>query len=831
MPFEPPKKLTPMMLQYLEIKQKHQDCILFYRLGDFYEMFFEDAVTASSILKITLTSRSRKDEEKIPMCGIPFHSADRYIEKLLEAGKKIAICEQVSDPNLSKGIVERKVVQIITPALTLHSTKQEEQNHLASISVEKKEKQDSFVLSYLDLATGQLRSTHLSSEENLRDELSRISAKELLWPKRFQENPTLRVIQKLYPNLLINFLPETAYRPQGIFSDHLVQKIKPELWPAVHALFYYLKTAHFENVLHFQNVEVYETKNCMHLDATTLRNLEILKTNYDGKFEGSLLWLLDQTKTSMGHRKLRQWVLYPLIQVQDILDRQNVIESLTQSPTLLEDIRKALSEVSDLERILSRLTLASANARDLLALGASLKKVPELNVFFEKLTGHYFKTRFFPFHDLTGLLDRAIQENPPLALKEGALIQKGYDAQLDELIHLCENGKSALLNLEAQERQKTGISSLKVRYNQVFGYYIEVTNVHLKSVPSHYIRKQTLVNAERFITEELKEFETRILSATEKRKKLEYEIFENIRSQILEKLAPLLSLASKLSELDAFCALSKVALAYRYTKPDVSYRYYFDLQEARHPVIERTLKERFIPNDIHLDENHFLMVITGPNMAGKSTVMRELALISLLAQIGSFVPASKAELGIVDRIFTRVGAHDNLSQGESTFMVEMKETAHILKHATSQSLIILDEIGRGTSTFDGVSIAWAVANYIQSQIKAKTLFATHYHELTFLEKELKGVTNFHIAVQEVGQEIVFLRKLLPGTIQRSYGVEVARLAGLPQSVITSAKTMLKNLEHKSLKHMHPGQKGVRPPSTYEEKALHNQNLLFEFKGV
>ena len=772
--------VTPMMKQYLEVKSAYKDCILFFRLGDFYEMFFEDAHEASAILKITLTSRSRDHDVKIPMCGIPFHSAEGYIQKLLDVGKKIAICEQVSDPikwpALSKGIFERKVVRVMTPSLTLNSVSLESR-YLAAVGIQKGEREDTYTLSYVDIATGELKATHLTSEHALRDELARVSPKELLWPLSFKDATLLQIIQKIFPFLLVNFI-EDSY-----FKEHPTQ-----------ALFYYLKKCHYDSLDHIQKVVTYDLQKTMRLDSATIRNLELLKTSFEGQDTGSLLWLLDQTQTSMGRRLLKQWLLYPLLEVDDIKKRHCAVAELLKEASTRQALRESLKEILDLERIMGRLTLALANARDVVALKNAFSLIPKINSLVSSLAPDIFLGSLPTFEELSSLLSRALVEDPPSSLREGGMIRQGYHAELDELIDLCRNGKATLAQLEARERARTGISSLKVRYNQVFGYYIEITKANLDSIPSDYIRKQTLVNAERFITPELKDYENKILTAEERRKKLELELFEDLRVRILKEISSILYVAHRLATLDVLCSLAEVASRNHYVCPDISKEFQIEIWEGRHPVIEKILQERFVPNDICLNGEQKVLIITGPNMAGKSTVMRQVALIVLLAQIGSFVPAKKARMGVVDRIFTRVGAHDNLSQGESTFMVEMKETARILDSATSQSLILLDEIGRGTSTFDGLSIAWAVAAHIHDKIEAKTLFATHYHELTFLAQEKPTVKNFHISVKEVDGEVIFMRKLLPGGIRRSYGVQVARLAGLPEEVVSQAKEVLLKLE-------------------------------------
>ena len=785
-----------MIRQYLEIKQAHQDCILFFRLGDFYEMFFEDAKTASAILNIALTSRGKTEGKKVPMCGIPFHSAQGYVQKLLDAGKKIAICEQVSDPALSKGIVERKVVRLITPALRPDDLKSKHHSYLASVALQK---DAIYGLAYLDLATGQFRATVLKDQQKFLDELWRIAPKELLWPADAKEQRIVRILKTIFPALLINFVgraepaAEPSAKPAAEPSRDL--HLDAPLNDACQMIFHYLKRAQYISAEHIQNIDVYETVKHLQLGSVTVRNLEILETQYEHCYRGSLLWLLDQCATAMGSRLLRQWLLYPLMDVDQIKKRQAAIQPLFEKPSLRVQLQDHLKQILDIERIIGRLALGLATARDLVALRQAFDGVPQLNGLLETLG----RKALDSFDDLRRLLTQAIVEDPPLSVKSGGMIRQGYDAGLDELIHLCRDGKTYLANLEKQERARTGIGSLKVRYNQVFGYYIEVTNVHLNRVPETYIRKQTLANAERFITPELKTFEYKILSAEEKRHALEYEIFENLRKKALEQISLILKFSRQLAVLDVFCALAQVSSDNHYVLPQFTADGSLRIIEGRHPVIEALSQERFVPNDMYMDNTRDqLLILTGPNMAGKSTIMRQTALIVLLAQIGCFVPAKEAAVPIVDHIFTRVGAQDNLSQGDSTFMVEMRETAFILRSATPKSLILLDEIGRGTATFDGMSIAWAVATYIHDRIGAKTLFATHYHELTYLAEEKERVKNFHVAVRKINDEIVFLRKLLPGGMQRSYGIEVARLAGVPEVVISDAQGLLTRLEKEQI---------------------------------
>jgi DNA mismatch repair protein MutS len=808
-------KLTPMVRQYLEIKEAHQDCILFFRLGDFYEMFFDDAKEASSILSITLTARNRGDELKIPMCGIPYHSAEGYIQKLLDAGKKIAICEQIGDPLQTKGIVERRVVQIITPALRPNDFRQTSATYLASVAIGRRDDQQlQFELAYLDISTGECRTVELRSEHELLDELARVAPKELLWPKGFRDHRLCVALQKLFPKLLVNFVNSSEplsrqgeeILPGARLSYAAAREGNVSPPPnstsvltksAMDSLFSYLKRAQYTSLGHIQKVERYEIQKTMRLDAPTIRNLELFETQYERTAYGSLFWLLDRTSTAMGRRLLRQWLLYPLLNVEEISIRQRQVSQFFEKQALRESIQKKLKELLDLERIIGRLTLGFSNARDLLALRNAFQMIPELNYLFQS-EGVHFSIRAFSdlrAQALSDLLSRAIVDDPPLSLKEGGMIREGFNKELDELILVLRDTKTYLANLERRERERTAIQSLKVRFNQVFGYYIEITKANLSSVPADYIRKQTLVNCERFITPELKEFEEKILTAETRRFELEYQLFEEIRAAVVESAVSLLKGVHELAEIDVYCSLAEVAAEQNYVCPQLTDNFDIEIKEGRHPVIEKLLSERFVPNDIHLDnEKNLILIITGPNMAGKSTVMRQTALIVLLSQIGSFVPASLAKIGLVDRIFTRVGAQDHLSKGESTFMVEMRETAEILKFATERSLILLDEIGRGTSTFDGMSIAWSVAAYIHDTLKAKTLFATHYHELVALASEKPKVANFHAAVTQIGEEVVFIRKLKPGGMGRSYGIHVARLAGLPTAVVEGSKVILRRLE-------------------------------------
>lgn len=800
---------TPMMRQYLEIKSQYPDAILFFRLGDFYEMFLDDAVTASRVLDITLTSRNKNSDEEVPLCGIPYHSAQPYIAKLVSQGHKVAVCEQVEDPKAVKGIVRREVVRVVTPGMVLESDMltPDENNYLLVVAVEN----DRFGIAVLDISTGEFRVTTGREVGDVGREIASISPKEIL----FCEAHSDFLRQQLAPQLqdrMVSDLPDWTFD-----NDDAEQRLKrffcaesldvfgcqglPEAISAAGATLYYVEETQKAAVDHVRTLKTYHVSDYMVLDDSTRRNLELTGTLIDGKRAGSLLGALDRTVTAMGGRKLRQWINQPLLDCQSIVLRHQLVSELVDTPLLRDELRDCLNGVYDLERLSARISMASANAKDLIALRHSLEQLPIVLHHSAGLTsalGQQILAEIDPLDDVLAVISEAIADNPPFVLREGGLIRDGFNAELDELRLISREGKGWIARLEKTERERTAISTLKVRFNKVFGYFIEVPRTQVAKIPECYERKQTLANSERYFTPELKEYEDKVLGAEERLTSLEYDLFQQIRQQVALQGARIQATADALARLDVLLCFAVVAHERNYIQPMMDEGTLLKIEEGRHPVIESmNLGERFIPNDVQLDtQSDQLLIITGPNMAGKSTYMRQVALITLMAQIGSLIPATSAHIGVVDRIFTRVGASDNLARGQSTFMVEMSETAHILNHATSRSLIILDEIGRGTSTFDGVSIAWAVAEYLHDNkdVAAKTLFATHYHELTDLALTREGIENFNIAVREWNDQIVFLRKIVPGGASHSYGIQVARLAGLPETVISRAKEVLSNLE-------------------------------------
>jgi len=781
-----------MMKQYLEIKRQYPDCILFFRMGDFYEMFFEDARTASRILEIALTSREKGEREKVPMCGIPYHAASPYIAKLLQHGYKVAICEQVEDPRAARGIVRREVVRVITPGMAVEEESLgDENNYLMALC----EEEGSYALGFLDLSTGDFKGCLLEGRELLESEITKNSPREALLPAEMKAMG--KYLEKLFPWMLINYLPAEYFDAQGVerFSE---ESPPPPLQRAAGAILRYVLETQKVEPAHIRPLEVYRTEQYLILDETTQRNLELFSPLRGSGRKGSLLGVLDRTVTAMGRRRLRQWLAYPLRDLVEIGRRLEAVASLKEAPLERDTLRELLEGVSDIERLNARLALGRANPRELVALKESLERVPEIR---ERLLSfgsdllQKIAQGLDPLEEVVQKIGERIVDDPPATVTEGGIIRDGYHQELDELRSISREGKGWIAKLEAEERRRTGIPSLKVGYNQVFGYYIEVTRPNLPLVPEDYVRKQTLKGAERFITPKLKEYERKVLGAEERIKALEYELFLRLREELMAYCPRIQGLARRLSELDVLISLAQVAEENRYVRPSLTEEDRIEIKEGRHPVIEQMdLPEPFVPNDALLDQQNRILIITGPNMAGKSTYIRQVALIVIMAQMGSFVPAKEAEVGLVDRIFTRVGASDNIARGESTFMVEMRETAAILQGATPRSLVILDEIGRGTSTFDGLSIAWAVAEYLHDVKGPKVLFATHYHELTELASRLPGVKNYHIAVREWKGEVVFLRQVLPGGMSRSYGIQVARLAGLPQEVIGRAKEVLSELE-------------------------------------
>ncbi len=776
-------KLTPMMAQYKEIKTQYPDAILFFRLGDFYEMFFEDAIEASGLLQLTLTARNKGDH-KAPMCGIPYHAAQNYIAKLTRQGKKVAICEQLSDPNLP-GIVKRDVVRVITPGTTLDENVLETKanNYIAAIA----EKDGRYGLASADLSTGQFQVTETETLKDFLVELERLHPVEALIEGGLGTPAITRNLERL----------------STFFFEHPASDARgPAGERAVEMLLDYLKQTQKNDLSHMREARRYSTQDFMALDESTLKNLELLSTLRENGREGSLLWVLDETITSMGGRRLRHVITHPLLRKADIEERLEAVEGFVRKPVALDDVRESLKCILDLERLLARLSLGHGNARDLLALKNSLKSVPTTQRLLADFGSALAKKIMQNLHglpDLVEILERAIVDEPPLAVREGGMIREGYNLELDEIKTISREGKGYIQSLQEREIARTGINSLKIRYNSVFGYYIEVSKANLHAVPQDYIRKQTLVNAERFITPELKEYEEKVLGAEEKIVAMEYEIFNALREKVVAEIARIQELADAVAQLDVLCSFAKVALNQGYCRPAITEDYGVMIHGGRHPVIEKiSFSGTFVPNDTTLNDEQKLLLITGPNMGGKSTYLRQTALIVLMAHLGSFVPAERAQIGLVDRIFTRVGASDNLVRGQSTFMVEMQETAHILEHATSRSLIILDEVGRGTSTYDGMSIAWAIVEFLHDRVGAKTLFATHYHELISLADKLPFARNASVAVKENADEgVVFLYKIVAGGVDRSYGIEVAKLAGLPPEVVAKAKQILVDLEEGS----------------------------------
>lgn len=800
--------LTPMMQQYQRLRASvPADTLLLFRLGDFYELFFEDAKEASGLLNLALTHRN-----SVPMCGMPYHAAQGYIAKLIQAGRRVAICDQTSDPQPGK-IVTREITQIITAGTVseLDLLKSNRPNYLGAIYF-----QDGvFGFAYAELSTGEFRVTQANDVSTLMDDLTRISPAEVLVSER---QGTQFEIEGALPYDDFAFLTEharfTLCEHFGVKSlDGFGCSDMPAAIGAAGAIIHYLKQQLRRKVDHLRSLRCDARDSYVMLDAATQVNLELVESR--GARNTSLLGALDRTVTPMGGRKLRSWVLQPLRDLVELERRQQMIADLMQESDLIGALRQSLKSIRDLERAAGRLSQASGNARDLVALKTSLQQIPELKrtlqTFLDRLafgTNHAnesaqpeslaqaVQNQLQEMPELAGKLNRALVDDPPMVLKEGGIFRDGFNADLDELRQASRDGKNWITELQEREITETGIKSLKVRFNSVFGYFIEVTKSNLANVPARYIRKQTTVGGERFITPELKEMETKILGADERARQLEYQLFQTLRDETLEELAPIQQTANGLGTLDVICALAETARLFGYFRPVLNESLKLVIRDGRHPVLDQNLaEEKFVPNDTELDgERVRLAIITGPNMAGKSTYIRQVALIVLMAQIGSFVPASSAEIGLVDRIFTRVGANDDLSRGQSTFMVEMNETANIVNNATEWSLVILDEIGRGTSTFDGLSIAWSVAEFLHDKVKARTLFATHYHELTKLAGERKGVVNFNVAVREWNEQIIFLRKIIPGGADKSYGIHVARLAGVPKEILDRAKDILSHLE-------------------------------------
>ena len=833
-------KLSPMMKQYFEIKEEHKDTILFFRLGDFYEMFFEDAKIASKELELTLTGRDCGQEERAPMCGVPYHSSESYIARLVSKGYKVAICEQVEDPNEAKGIVKRSVVRIITPGTVLENTMLDEtcNNFICNIYISG----NCAGACFCDISTGELYATHILDKQiqRIKDDLGKFMPKEILigGDVAILKNLSDFISDKLSSSVEMLEDKEFDYNDcKQLLLDHFGKENfdkfglvdKKETVSSIGALLKYLKQTQKKGLERINNIEIYTDKQFMSLDINTRRNLELVKTMMSGEKKGSLLWVLDKTKTAMGKRLIRNWIEMPLLSCTHIIKRQNAVEELNSDLILRANITENLSEVYDLGRLMTRMVYGSANGRDLRSLCSTILSIRKIKDQIKYVKSDLLKEVYKlidNLEDLEKTIDDAIVEDPPFSVKEGGIIKKGFSEEIDYLNNIMKNGKGYIASIEAREREKTKIPKLKVGYNKVFGYYIEVTNSFKDKVPESYIRKQTLSNCERYITQELKDLEGKILGAKEKVIQLEYEVFDDIRKKVANELIRIENTSKAISILDVLCSFSEVSTKNKYSRPDINLEGKIIIKDGRHPVVEKLLNGApFVPNDVVLDrEQNRVNIITGPNMAGKSTYMRQTALIVLMAQIGCFVPASYANIGIVDSIFTRVGASDDLASGQSTFMVEMSEVAHILKNATKDSFLILDEIGRGTSTFDGMSIARSVLEYVanKSKLGAKTLFATHYHELTELESLLDGVKNYNIAVKKRGDNITFLRRIIPGGADDSYGIQVAKLAGIPNIVVARAKQILEELEKSNVKTKEPVKSKIKD---VEEKINENQISL------
>lgn len=803
------EKLTPMMQQYVETKNEYKDCILFYRLGDFYEMFFEDAITCSRELEITLTGKNCGLEERAPMCGIPFHAVEGYLSKLISKGYKVAICEQVEDPKQAKGLVKREVIRIVTPGTNLNTQTLDEtkNNYLMCVIYTS----NAYGVSIIDVTTGDFYVTEVDSSRKLLDEINKFTPSEIICNESFYMSNV--DMEDLRERLHISISAIESWYYDEELCDRILKKhfevgtldglgLKDYSIGTIAAgtVLQYLYETQKTSLDHIRKLTPYQTNKFMLIDSSTRRNLELVETLREKQKRGSLLWVLDKTKTAMGARLLRNYVEQPLIDAESINDRLDAIEEINDNYITREEIREYLNPIYDLERLISKVVYKSANPRDLLAFYNSMSMLPYIKTLlesFETKLLQQFYTQLDGLEDLADLISRSINEEPPISIREGNIIKDGYNEEVDKLRKAKTEGKTWLAELEEKERNETGIKNLKIKYNKVFGYYLEVTNSYKELVPDTWTRKQTLANAERYITPELKELEDMILGAEDKLTALEYDLFCEVRDHIASQIGRIQSSAKAIANVDVFTSLATVAQNQNFVRPIINNKGVIDIKDGRHPVVEKMMNnDLFVANDTFLDnKSNRVSIITGPNMAGKSTYMRQTALIVLMAQIGSFVPAKSADIGIVDRIFTRVGASDDLASGQSTFMVEMTEVANILRNATKNSLLILDEIGRGTSTFDGLSIAWAVVEHISNTklLGAKTLFATHYHELTELEGAIDGVNNYCIAVKEQGEDIIFLRKIVKGGADKSYGIQVAKLAGVPDNVLKRAREIVNEL--------------------------------------
>ncbi|MFH1981384.1 MAG: DNA mismatch repair protein MutS [Pseudomonadota bacterium] len=833
----PPPKLTPMLQQYLDVKATYPDALLFYRMGDFYEMFFEDAQQASRLLNITLTSRNKNDESPVPMCGVPFRAVQGYIARLIEKGHKVAICDQVEDPATAKGLVRREVVRVITPGMIVEDALLDGKTHNFVLALYRTKGRHG--LSCLDISTGTFRLTETEDGRALLDEALRISPREVLMPQSLSTDPLSEQIKTAMPERAVTFLEDAVFST-GSARERLLRQFGTlnlegfgceQLEAGVGAagaVLSYVQDTQIQAVAHITGIQTYYLDHYLLIDELSCRNLELLRGIQSGSTRGTLLEVLDFTLTAMGGRLFKRWVRYPLLSPAAMEGRLTAVDEAVREFTITRQVRERLKSIHDLERLAGRLALGHATARDLVAIKATLVQLPHIRADLVDLRAQAFQWQqdLKPLAAVAELIEAAIREDAPPTIHEGGMIRKGYHRELDELIAISSEGKGWLLKLEAQEKEATGIGSLKVRFNKVFGYYIEVSKSQSGGVPPHYVRKQTLVNAERYITDELKQFEDTVLNAEERRCSMEREIFQEVRSVVMASYRDIRDVAAFLARLDGLLGLSAAAVQNSYCRPTINTDGRIHIVDGRHPVIEKMIPgERFVPNTIHLDDtDNQVLVITGPNMAGKSTVLRQVALTVIMAHMGSFVPAQSADIAVTDRIFTRVGALDNLSQGQSTFMVEMQETANILHSASPRSLVIMDEIGRGTSTFDGLSIAWAVAEYLHDfkDCGVKTLFATHYHELTELASRKARVKNLSIAVKEWNDEIIFLRKLVDGGTNRSYGIQVARLAGIPGEVIKRAKQILFDIEDSASHSVRP----TTGPAAAASGSRHKQLGLF-----
>lgn len=810
--------VSPMMQNYLETKKSYKDCLLFYRLGDFYEMFYDDAITASRELEITLTGRACGTEEKAPMCGVPFHAVDTYLSRLISKGYKVAICEQLEDPKTAKGIVKRDVIRVVTPGTVIENNMLEEKKNNYIMSIFKKGIY--YGIAICDVSTGDFYGSQIKMFDNnfekLLDEYARFTPSEII------VNPAMANSKKEIEILIDRSKTFVTERSDEIFEEN-IQKIESQykivdsfekerklsendslIICSTNAMINYLLETQKIKLEHINTLKIYETQKYMALDISARRNLELIERMRDKSKVGTLIWVLDKTSTSMGGRLLRRWISDPLLDIKEIKRRNISVKELKENLILRGDIKETLNKVYDIERLASKISYGNANGRDLISLKNSLQNIPQLKSILQNSETELLKSlnsNLDELSDVVKLIDDAIVDEPPISIKEGGIIKLGYSQEIDEYKRASVEGKQWILNIEAKEREKTGIKNLKIGYTKVFGYYIEVTKSFLNLVPDYFIRKQTLTGAERFITDELKSMEDKILGAEEKVILYEYNEFVKIRDGIASQIERLQKTASVIANIDVLTSFATVADDNNYVCPEIDESGIIEIKDGRHPVVEKMLGAgEFVQNDTFLDKtSDKLAIITGPNMAGKSTYMRQVALICLMAQIGSFVPAQSAHLGVVDKIFTRVGASDDLSMGQSTFMVEMSEVANILKDATQNSLVVLDEIGRGTSTYDGLSIAWAVAEFIAEKIECKTLFATHYHELIQLEEKIEGVKNYSVAVKEKGEDIIFLRKIIEGGTDESYGIHVAKLAGVPNDVVKRANKILSSLEKGEVK--------------------------------